>query len=580
MSYDGIVTHSVVSELNKTILGGKIDKVYQPEKNDIVLSVRTFSGNYKLLLSASASNARVHLTSQSYENPMVPPVFCMLLRKHLQGGKIIAVSQIEFDRVLRIDVETRNELGDLCVRSIIIEIMGRHSNIILIQEDNKIMDCAKHVDFTVSAVRQVLPGLYYEAPPTQDKISPESADALSLLNKLEACGDDMLLDKFLLSEIEGLSPLIAREIVYGFKGNTTVTKSEISTAHFITYVCSFLVDICKENYSPSIVFDGENKPIAFSCVKLSQYSNSAKVEPAPSISEAIDTYFDMRAKRERMEQRSASLIKLVGNNISRCEKKLAMHRDNIEKSKKRETYKIYGDLITANIYRIEYGMKSVRAENYYSDPIEEIEIPLKENIGPAQNAQRYYKLYNKAKSTEKYALEQIASAEEELEYLETVLDSLKRAESTTVLSEIRDELADGGYLPKNNNKNKKHQAKAEPRKFISSDGYEILVGRNNVQNDILTIKMAYSTDIWLHTKNIPGSHTIIRTRGEAEVPDKTIVEAAALAAYFSKAQNSSKVPVDYVTVKNVKKPNGAKPGMVIYDHYSTVYVDPALLKTP
>ena len=575
MSYDGMVTHCVVSELNRLLVGGKIDKVYQPEREEIILAIRTPQGNYRLLLSASASNPRVHLTSVTRENPMVPPMLCMLMRKHLQGSKILKVSQLGFDRVIRLDMEGRNELGDLCVKSIVVEIMGRHSNIILIDENNKIMDSAKHVDFTVSAVRQILPGLIYENPPSQDKLSPASYSVLDLLRELDNQPEDALLDKFLVSWFRGMSPLLAREIVYRFTGNTKATRGEVDTAGFLTHADGILKEICQEQYAPTLLIGTEDKkPFAFSCILLTQYTGGGIMKGSDSMSEVIDSYYELRAKREHMNQRANHLIKLVRNNIERCEKKLTIHQDNLEKSKNRERYKIYGDLVTANLYRVTPGMKELEAENYYADPLETIKIPLQEDLSPSGHAQRYYKLYSKAKMTEIYAQKQAEAARDELYYLESVLDSLEKAETPAELAEIRDELADGGYVAKTPAKVKKQQKKSAPLSFTSSDGFEILVGRNNKQNDELTIRMAYSTDLWFHTKVIPGSHTIIRTQGGKDVPDSTILEAAQIAAYYSKAQNSSKVPVDYTVVKNVKKPNGAKPGMVIYDHYNTLYVDP------
>lgn len=579
MSYDGMVTHCVVSELNRVLTGGKIDKVYQPERDEIILTVRTPDGPHRLLLSASASNPRVHLTQVARENPMTPPMLCMLMRKHLLGNRILRITQQGFDRVIRLELEGRNELGDVCEKAIVAEIMGRHSNIILIDENGRIMDSAKHVDFTVSAVRQVLPGLLYEAPPAQDKLLPDSYSLIELLNQLDKAPEDTLLDKFLLSSFIGMSPLLAREIVCRFAGNTRMTRSEVDTAAFLTFADGFLKDICAERYEPTLVISStDQKPSAFSCVRLTQYKDTGVLESCDSISRVIDSYYEKRAQREHMNQRAGFLLKLVSNNIDRCEKKLALHRENLEKSRNRETYKVYGDLITANLYRLEPGMTELVAQNYYSETQEDVSIPLKPDIPPSQNAQRYYKLYAKAKMTEKYAVEQIAEAEDEQYYLESVLDSLQKAETPAELSEIKDELADSGYVPKVKSKGKKQQKKSMPLRFLSSDGFEILVGRNNRQNDELTIRMAYSTDLWFHTKIIPGSHTIIRTRGGETVPDRTLLEAAQLAAYYSKAQNSSKVPVDYTAVKNVRKPNGAKPGMVIYDHYNTLYVEPQALE--
>lgn len=574
MAFDGFVTHCMAEEWRKTILGGKVDKIYQPERDEIIMTVRTPNGNFRLLLSASASNARANFTQESRENPMTPPMFCMLLRKHLSGGKIINITQHGFDRVLRLEIESYTELGDLTSKYLIIEIMGRHSNVILTDADSKILDSAKHIDFTVSAVRQILPGLIYELPPAQDKREPMEATEEEIAASLAAQTDEVLLDGWLLSSFIGMSPLIAREIVYRFCGNAKAALHEVEIGAFARHTAEFFRAVAEGKYSPCVVLEnGSGKPLAFSCVTLTQYEDSAQVKEMPSMSETVEYFFSTRALQERLKQKSASLVKLIHNNIDRCEKKLALHRDNLKKSQNREKYKIYGDLLTANLYRVEYGMDSVEVENYYSPKQETVKIPLKAELSPAQNAQNYYKRYNKAKTTEKYAHEQIEDAEEELYYLETVLDAVLKAEAPVTFAEIREELAQQGYLPQVNNK-KKNTVRSKPNQFRSSDGYEILVGRNNRQNDELTLRMAYSTDIWLHTKVIPGSHTIIRTRGEATVPDTTILEAAQLAAYFSKAQNSAQVPVDYTAVKNVKKPNGAKPGMVIYDHYNTVYVQP------
>ncbi len=576
MSFDGFVTHCVTDELRSKLLNGKIDKVYQPEKDEIILSVRTRSGNYKLLLSASASNPRIHLTEVQRENPMTPPMLCMLMRKHLAGAVIVDIKQNGFDRVVRIDAETRNELGDLCTRSVIIEIMGRHSNIILVDDSGRIMDSAKHIDFTVSAVRQVLPGMTYELPPAQDKTAADSLKATELMEALAAQPEDTLMDKFLLSEIMGMSPLLAREIVYRFSGNTKMMKCEVDCAAFVVHTVDFLKNICGGIYEPSLVIEpSEKKPVAFSCVRLGQYEGAYKIEEYDSISEVIDSFFEIRSRREHMNRRSAALLKLIHNNIERCQKKIVMHKEHIRSAQDRDKYKMYGDLLTANLYRVKYGDKSVSVQNYYSESGEKIEIPLKADISPSQNAQRFYKRYNKAKTTEKFASEQLEIAENEKYYLESVADALENADTPVELDEIRQELMTEGYIAKQNNAKKKQQKKSEPIKIISVDGYEILIGRNNRQNDELTLKSAYSTDLWFHTKEIPGSHTIIRTRGTGEAPETTMMQAAKLAAYYSKARNSSKVPVDYTLIKNVKKPNGAKPGMVIYDRYNTVYVTPS-----
>lgn len=578
MSYDGFVTRCVTHELNQKLLGGKIDKIYQPESDEIIINVRTFDGNFRLLLSASASNARVHLTNTKKENPMSPPMLCMLMRKRLSGGRITSITQPGNDRVIRIDVECLSELGDLETKSVITEIMGRHSNIIFIDSSNKILDSAKHVDFTVSKVRQILPGFIYEPPPRQDKLTPDDFELVSFMNDFSKQDNDTLLDKYLLDRIMGMGPLVARELVYRFAGHTKITKGEVDEAKFVTQIGSFIGDMLADKYFPCVLYERDSgKPMAFSCIRLDQYGGMADLKPISSISEAIDEYYITRSMRESMRQRSADILKLVNNNIDRCSKKLAMHRDNLEKSKKREKYKIRGDLLTANMHRVKFGMDSITVENFY-DNNAELKIILDPTISPAQNAQRFYKRYNKAKITEKYAAEQICEAEEELKYLETVLDSIRKAETPRDLAEIKEELREQGYIKTTGaggNRKKSKSAASMPMKFTSSDGYEILVGRNNKQNDELTVRMSFSTDIWLHTKEIPGSHVLIRTNGTGDAPDQTILEAARLAAYYSKAKESAQVPVDYTHVKNVKKPNGAKPGFVIYEKNKTLYVDPS-----
>ncbi len=573
MAFDGFVTHSVVKELSSLLLLGKIDKIHQPEKDELVISVRTHSGTFKLLLSATTSNPRLHLTEASRQNPISAPLFCMILRKHLTGGKIIAITQHGFDRVVKFDIECYNEMGDLTQKSLIIEIMGRHSNIILIQDDNKIIDSIKHVDFTTSAVRQILPGLFYEYPPKQDKIEPQNITGAYLTEKILSAGQDMPLDKILLSEIVGMSPLMARELIFRFSGDTKVLAGSVDAEEFSRHAVDFILTSEKEK--PSVVKELEtNKPVAFSCVELTQYKDLGNIILCESISQATEEFFSSRDLHDRLSQKAASILKIINNNIERCNKKIAIHTDIIEKSQNREKYKMFGDLLTANLYQIKPNAESIVVQNYYDENLEEITIPLKPELSPSRNAQRYYKLYTKAKTAEEHSKKQLEDAKTEKAYLETVLDSVTRASSYADISEIREELADGGYIVAQNSKKKKMRQKTKPIEFLSSDGYTILVGRNNIQNDELTIRTAYSTDMWLHTKNIPGSHVIIRTNGQGEVPDNTLVEAATIAAYFSKAQKATGVPVDYTLIKNIRKPNGSKPGFVIYETNYTVYVTP------
>lgn len=574
MAFDGFVTHGIVEELKKILLSGKIDKIYQPEKDELTISVRTPDGTFRLLLSAATANPRLHLSEAPRQNPINAPLFCMILRKHLSGGKIIAITQQGFDRVVKFDIECYTEMGDLTKKSLIIEIMGRHSNIILIQSDNKIIDSIKHIDFTTSGVRQVLPGLFYELPPAQDKCNPQEISSDALCAKIGKLSKDTLMDKFLVSEFIGMSPLLAREIVYRYSGDTKVLSGDVDPNKFARHTADFITSVISGTETPCIIKDETEKPLAFSCAELNQFSGAGKIIPCEFLSYAVEEFFSARDMHDRLTQKSSGTIKTITNNIDRCEKKIAIHRDILEKSKDRERYKIYGDLLTANLYKIEHGMSTVTVQNYYSENYEDITITLKPELSPSKNAQRYYKLYTKAKTAEEHSTEQLKSAREELAYLETVLDAVTRASSYADIAEIREELAEQGYISSGNPKKKKAQQKSKPLEFISSEGYTILVGRNNKQNDELTIRTAYSTDMWLHTKVIPGSHVIIRTNGTGEVPDNTLIEAAVIAAYYSKAQKSKGVGVDYTLIKNIRKPNGSKPGFVIYETNYTVYVDP------
>ncbi len=575
MAFDGFVTHSIVSELKDRLTSGKIDKIYQPENDELVIFVRTPSGTYRLLMSAASSNPRLHLTDIPRENPIVAPLFCMILRKHLVGGKIKDISQQGFDRVVKIDIECYTEMGDLTQKSLIIEIMGRHSNIILIQNDNKIIDSIKHIDFTVSAVRQILPNLIYELPPSQNKLNPLTTDEKGMVNALSSLPSDAPLEKKLLSLFVGMSPLMAREIVFRFFGTSDISTSGIDLSKFSKHTISLMHEIINNKFESSVICESSSeKPIAFSCIPLTQYEGVGKLSICTTISEAVEGFFAGRDLHDRLAQKSAGTVKLINNNIERCDKKIHIHTETLRKSKQKDRYKIFGDLLTANLYRIEQGADKIIVQNYYSETGEDVEISLKPELSPSRNAQRYYKLYSKAKASEKHSKEQLENAMHEKAYLESVLDSIARVTNYSDISEIREELAEQGYISTQKSKKKSQKKLSKPMEFTSSDGYTILVGKNNKQNDELTIKTAYSTDIWFHTKVIPGSHTIVRTNGKADIPDTTILEAANIAAYFSKAQHSSGVPVDYTAVKNIKKPNGSKPGFVIYETNSTVYVTP------
>lgn len=577
MALDAICVRCLVKEISEAVVGGRIDKISQPEKDEIVLNIRTFTENYKLVLCAHSAYPRVHFTKKTKKNPDTAPLFCMLLRKHLGSGKIISVKQVDFERIIEFEVESYDELGDLTVKKLIIEIMGRHSNIILTIDD-KIIDSIKHIDFTVSSIRQVLPGLSYSYPPKQEtkelvKIEPDIEFDTAQKGQMSA--------KSVLSSISGISPLTAREIVYRAYGRTDIRNEELgSLAPLVKSAIDMKDRVVDESFKPCMIIDGfSGKLIDFSAVDILQYEQGAEIEYKDTLCDIIDKFYEKKDAAERMRQKSADLVKLLNTYIERGAKKQGILVLTLKDSENKDKYKIFGELLTANLYRIEEGAKEVVLENYYEEDMPQVKIPLEPNLSPSQNAQKYFKKYQKAKNAEVEATRQLEENKGVLEYLESTLVLVENAETESDLNAIRGELAEQGYLKRLVlKKNRKMQNTSKPMHFVSSDGFDIYVGKNNTQNDYLTLKLANSNDIWFHTKNIHGSHTIIKLGLDKDVPETTMREAAELAAYYSKARESSQVPVDYTSVKNVKKPNGAKPGMVIYDYYNTVYVTPKCLE--
>ncbi len=571
MALDGAVIRAIKYELSNKITDGKIDKVYQPERDEIVISIRKYGEHYKLLLCANPSFPRVHLTNVSKDNPNTPPLFCMLLRKHLCGGKIIRVNQMEMERVIFIDVESYDELGDLSVKTLICEIMGKHSNIILIDANKKIIDSIFHIDFTISSVRQVIPGLIYENPPSQDKKNPLDIGYNEFLSDIKSISGDYV--KKIMTSYMGISPVFAREVLYSAFKNVDIVPDDENDKKVADAFFEIISKINKNEFTNVVISDTQSKKmLEFASYDINQYENMAQKEEYDSISEAIENFYIKKTTKESVKQKTNDILKVVTNNIARCQKKLQLQGEILQKCKKRHLHKVKGDLITANIYRIEKGAKSVVLENYY-DENKPIEIALKENLTPSQNAQAYYKKYNKDKIAEVETVKQKEINETELDYLESVLQFLSNVETKEEIAQIKEELTEEGYLKKSNIKGRNKNSVSKPMEFVSSDGFEIIVGKNNKQNDYVTLKLARSTDIWLHTKTIHGSHAIIKTQGE-EATDTAVNEAAIIAAYYSKGRNSSNVAVDYTLVKNVKKPSGAKPGMVIYVNNKTAYVTP------
>ena len=573
MAFDTLCVKKIVEELNNTVIGGRIDKVHQPEKDELMVGIRTYEGAFKLVLSASANNARVHFSDFSKENPKTPPMFCMLLRKHLASGKIVKVSQPDFERIVEIDVESYNDLGDLTTKHLICEIMGRNSNIILCDENYRIIDSAKHIDFTVSSVRQILPGLTYQTPPIQEKIPVLDSEKLKAL-KLDFSQSASSPDKAIMQAVSGISPCVSREIVFSAIGTNSLVIGELSESYKKQIEAKTLAYFQNINFAPCIIFDPSGKPLDFSAVGINYFGKNYPVKYYDTMSEVVANFYFERDKKERMHQKSADLLKLLNSNLERLTKKLVIQEKTLKDAENKERYKIFGDLLTANLYRIESGASSVTVENYYEPDCPQVEIELSPQLTPSKNAQRYYKLFTKLKNAEIEMEKQRISTLSDIEYLESTLCSLENAETENDLNLIRSELSEEGYIKKIKSGKKEQKRESKPMHFVSSDGFDIYVGKNNTQNDFLTLKFANSQDIWFHTKQIHGSHTVIKLGLDKEVPKTTMLEAAKLAAYYSKARESAQVPVDYTQIKNVKKPAGAKPGMVIYDSYNTVYVTP------
>lgn len=574
MALDAISIRAITNEL-KSLVGGRVDKIHQPERDEIIITVRGRDYSSRLLISASPAHPRVHLTEHTKKNPKTAPLFCMLLRKHLSSGRITDISQIDFERIIKISVDSYDELGEYTTKYLYVELMGKYSNIVLVSSEGRIIDSVKHIDGSVSSVREILPGGIYELPPKQDKVSlldVDNADEWEL-------GDGTRADKGLLAKIGGISPLTAREIVYSVFETTDVLGHNINTnrlAMMRIAVERLKTAVTAGDFSPCMVEDAmTGKLIEFSAIDIKQYEDLAKIKKYDSMNKLVDNFYFMRDMNERMRQKTADLTKLLNNHSERISKKISILTATLADAEKMDTYRQYGDLITANIYRIADGQKMAEVENFFDEKMETIKIPLDVSLSPSQNAQRYYKKYNKSKTALREAKKQLDASRKELAYIQSTLAMVETADRLEDVNAIRRELADEGYIKRSTGAAKKQKSEAsKPMHFVSKDGFDIYVGRNNTQNDYLTLKMANSSDIWFHTKDIHGSHTVIKLGIDKDVPKSTIIEAAELAAYYSKARESSQVPVDYTTVKNVKKPNGARPGMVIYEGYNTIYVTP------
>ena len=567
MPFDAIFLSAVCDELRQELIGARVEKIQQPARDMVVLQLR---GKARLLLSASGNRPRFHVTQASYENPAQPPMFCMLLRKHLAGGRIAAIEQPPAERSVELTLDCTDEMGTPCQKRLILELMGRNSNLILTDGENRILDCMRRVDFEMSEQRQVLPGLFYHRPPRQEgKLTPQELTKPALERLLAQTAAPVHLDRWIVDHVAGISPLIARELAFGFCGETDADVLTLDRARLAEALTQPSLLQARQ---PTLLLCG-GRPKDFTYCPIRQYGAYMTARTMPSFSALLDAFYTETEQRERMLQKSQSLRRTVTNLLERTRRKLAAQRKEREASLDRETLRRRGDIVTANLHAMTRGMTVLRAEDFYQENMPEIEIPLRPELSPQQNAARFYKEYNKAKHAEKILAEQIARGEIEEEYLGAVLDELNRAEGERDLAEIRAELEAGGYVRSADRRRQQKQPASRPMRFRSSDGFEILVGRNNRQNDQLSLKTARRDDLWLHIQKFHGTHVIICCAG-APVPDGTITEAAMLAAWYSQAREGQNVPVDVTQVRNLRKPNGAKPGMVVYDCYRTVIVTP------
>ena len=572
MALDGITLGLVKKELESYLIGSKIDKVHQPSKNELVFIMRTRNGAYRLYLSCDGQSPRVHMTRYNLENPKVPPMLCMLLRKRLSGAMLTSINQVQNDRILIFEFDGTTDIGDKTKYYVICEIMGQRSNIIFCDIDYRIIDAVKRIDEEKSSVREILPGLKYELPPIPEKcdILTDNTEKIvdAILDKPEK-----MLSKSILDTLEGISPIVSREIAYRtvFGDKQTGMLSNIEKERLNAEISTIKSEIVNNN-SFYMLSSIDNVPFDFSFANIRQYGNALIKKEYDSISELLDDFYFEKDKINRIKRKASDLFKILNNAVERTSRKINNRQLELEKSENREQLRIFAELITANQYRLTEKSSVYTVENYY-DNCNTVEIPVNPALTAQQNAQKYFKEYKKATNAEKLLHNLIEEGEQELVYLDTVLDTLSRADSDREITEIRDELEKGGYVKSRKGNKQKKDKPLPPIEFKSSDGFTILVGRNNVQNDILTLKTAKNYDMWLHVQKHAGSHTVI-IADKKEITETAIFEAACIAAYHSKAKDSSSVAVDYTLIKNVKKPAGAKPGKVIYNTYNTVYVTP------
>ncbi len=568
MAFDGITVAALVQELRSCLTGGRIAKIAQPETDELLLSVKTPEGLRRLYISASASLPLIYLTEDNKPSPMTAPNFCMLLRKHIGNGRIVAVSQPKLERIIQLDIEHLDELGDLCRKKLIVEIMGKHSNIIFCDDQDRIIDSIKHVSAQMSSVREVLPGREYFIPDTQEKLDPLTSDADSFTRTLSE--RPMPLAKAIYTSFTGISPVVAEEICSLAGIDSSVTAKDLSEdimIHLYRQFQYYMEAIRSGQFHPVIYFD-HNAPKEFSALPLSHFQNLTG-QTYDSISEVLYIYYSTRNTLTRIHQKSADLRHVVSTALERNRKKYDLQTRQLRDTEGREKYRVYGELINAYGYNLEPGSKELKAFNYYTN--QDIVIPLDPTMTPQENSQKYFARYNKQKRTYEALSELIRETADDIQYLESISNSLDIAMSEADLTQIKEELMQSGYIRRKNTR-KKVKITSKPLHFISGDGYHMYVGKNNLQNDELTFNFANGGDWWFHAKGAPGSHVIVKTNGN-ELPDRTFEEAGRLAAYYSKNRGSDKVEIDYVEKKHVKKPNGAKPGFVVYYTNYSLMID-------
>ncbi len=570
MAFDGITIANIVTELNQTITGGKINKIAQPENDELIITIKNQRKQYRLFLSASASLPLIYLTETNKPSPLTAPNFCMLLRKHIGSGKIIAIEQPGMERIIRFTIEHLNELGDLCTKYLIVEIMGKHSNIIFCNEEDQIIDSIKHVSAHMSSVREVLPGRPYFIPETQSKLNPFVLTEEIFQDKIFP--RPVNVAKAIYTSITGISPLMAEEVCYraGIDGGIpTDGLEDVERVHLAHTFLRMVDDIRDGHFEPNIIYKGK-EPVEFACFPLSQYQDYRAVS-YPSIFPVLETYYAEKNIVTKMRQKTVDLRKIVQNALERNVKKYQLQQKQLKDTEKKEKYRVWGELLNTYGYEVEPGAKSMEALNYYTN--EMIQIPLDETMTPQENAKKYFDKYSKLKRTKEALDTLLQETGDEIKHLESIAASLDIASSEEDLVQIKEEMMEYGYVKRKNTGGKKVKVTSRPYHYISSDGYDIYVGKNNFQNDELSFKFASGNDWWFHAKGQPGSHVIVKSKNE-ELPDRTFEEAGKLAAYYSKGRQAPKVEIDYTQKKNLRKPTGGKPGFVVYYTNYSLLIEP------